>query len=213
MPLAIFAVVFALNAAWGSQRLARVERELASAPVLRVSFLQQNTTMEERMSEPAQKAFTSWVDITRKIEPLKPDLVVWPEGSFPGNPIQARDSELLGEIAREGNFDFLVGGGTYELNPPGSARRYTAYNSCYHYTPAGEQAGRYDKMRPLPFGEYLPLSDEFPFLKGLIEGIGDFRKGTVATVFHGAATRSRHPSATRRSSTARCGSCRTSTSS
>ena len=185
VPLAIFAVLFALNAAYGSQRHERVQAQLAKAPVLRVSFLQQNTNMVKRMAETPQQAFSSWVEITRKVAPLEPDLVVWPEGAFPGNPIHARDSELLGEIAREGNFDFLVGGGTYEENPPESPRRYTAYNSCYHYAPNGDLGGRYDKMRPLPFGEYLPLSDEFPFLKGLIEGIGDFRKGTVATVFRG----------------------------
>jgi apolipoprotein N-acyltransferase len=181
----IFATLFLANLGFGTWRLQRIDAELATAPVIQVALLQQNVTMVERMETSAKDAFMSWVELTRKVAPLHPDLVVWPEGAFPGNPNDARHSEILGGLAAEGSFDFLVGGGTYEKNEPGSDRPFTAYNSCYHFTPEGELGGRYDKMRPLPFGEYMPLSDAFPVLKGLVEGIGDFRKGTNATMFQG----------------------------
>ncbi|MCB9746157.1 MAG: apolipoprotein N-acyltransferase [Alphaproteobacteria bacterium] len=42
---------------------------------------------------------------------------------------------------------------------------------------------RYDKMVPLPFGEYLPLADTFPILREWIKGPGDFRAGEVPLVF------------------------------
>jgi apolipoprotein N-acyltransferase len=43
---------------------------------------------------------------------------------------------------------------------------------------SGKITGRYDKLLPLPFGEYLPLGNVFPKLKEWIKGPGDFRAGT-----------------------------------
>jgi apolipoprotein N-acyltransferase len=45
------------------------------------------------------------------------------------------------------------------------------------------EAPHYDKLVPLPFGEYLPLAGVFPWLADLIEGPGNFRAGTEAVVF------------------------------
>lgn len=41
----------------------------------------------------------------------------------------------------------------------------------------------YDKLVPLPFGEYLPLREVFPWLADLIRGPGNFRAGTDPLVF------------------------------
>lgn len=43
----------------------------------------------------------------------------------------------------------------------------------------------YDKMVPLPFGEYLPLAETFPWIADLIKGPGNFRAGTEPLVFDG----------------------------
>jgi hypothetical protein len=43
----------------------------------------------------------------------------------------------------------------------------------------------YDKMIPLPFGEYVPLSDLFPSLRGSIQGVGDFKAGEEVKIFTG----------------------------
>lgn len=51
------------------------------------------------------------------------------------------------------------------------------------------EAPHYDKMVPLPFGEYLPLAETFPWLADLIEGPGNFRAGTEAVVFEADGTR------------------------
>lgn len=45
------------------------------------------------------------------------------------------------------------------------------------------EAPHYDKMVPLPFGEYLPFAETFPWLADLIEGPGNFRAGTEPLVF------------------------------
>lgn len=50
-------------------------------------------------------------------------------------------------------------------------------------------APHYDKMVPLPFGEYLPGAETFPWLADLIKGPGNFRAGTEAVVFEGDGVR------------------------
>lgn len=185
-PWGLYAAVgglFIANLAFGFWRHGAVEQTLAAAPTLRVAILQQHTTMEERLSHSRRDALDSWLRITEKVMDQSPDLVVWPEGALPYNPDEPKVAELLGGMARSGNFAFLVGGGTSEKAPPESGRRYIHYNSCYLFDRQGKITGRYDKMVPLPFGEYIPFSDTFPFLKDIIEGPGDFRAGTTPTRF------------------------------
>src|SRR5690606_20455181 len=62
------------------------------------------------------------------------------------------------------------------------------YNSAYLFGRDGAIVGRYDKVVPLPFGEYLPLSDTFPILRTWIEGPGDFRAGREVNTINGQVT-------------------------
>jgi apolipoprotein N-acyltransferase len=43
-------------------------------------------------------------------------------------------------------------------------------------------------MVPLPFGEYLPFAETFPFLYDLIDGPGNFKAGTNPTLFEAEGT-------------------------
>lgn len=178
---------------FGAWRTAAIEAELAQAKTLRVGILQQNVTMEERLVQRPIEALASWIRLTRKVEDDQPDLVIWPEGSVNFNPNSETEAKALGgrsprvffeDMTREANFDFMIGGGTYERNPD-AFKGYTAHNSLYVYHRSGTLADRYDKMVPLPFGEYMPLSDTFPFLKGIVGGVGDFRAGERPTTFDG----------------------------
>lgn len=187
------ALAVALSIGWGSTRHAAVEQTLSEAPTARVAMLQQGVSMDERLLAPALTWLASWVELTKQASPYRPDLVIWPEGAVPFNPHDERPAQALGgrspkeyfeEMASKGGFDLLIGGGTYEPHEPDEyGRIFTSYNSTYLFDRDGELAGRYDKMVPLPFGEYIPLSDTFPFLKGIIQGPGDFQAGTEPVVF------------------------------
>ncbi len=57
------------------------------------------------------------------------------------------------------------------------------YNTALLLDRDGRVLGRYDKNYLLIFGEYLPLSDWFPFLKDWFPEAGDFRPGRTVEVF------------------------------
>ena len=197
-------LIIVLSLLFGFSRFHSVESELEKAQSIRVAMLQQNVTMEHRMQRNPWEAVRDWTQLTVKTLPKKPDLVVWPEGAL-GGPINPNDTrpyqvlggqslkEFFGGLAKKNDFDFLIGGGTItfhdEVDEQGYPT-YTAFNSCYLFDHDGEITGRYDKMILLPFGEYMPLADVFPFLK-LIQGPGKFQKGEQVTFF--TATKATNP--------------------
>jgi apolipoprotein N-acyltransferase len=96
---------------------------------------------------------------TRTIDAGSVDLVLWPENvvDVPDFATSAELGEIAAEAARIG-VPFLVG---VTEDAPGD--RFT--NAQVVVTPDGELTGRYDKVRRVPFGEYMPL-------RGLLAAIG-----------------------------------------
>ncbi|MEM6930666.1 MAG: apolipoprotein N-acyltransferase, partial [Myxococcota bacterium] len=117
-------------------------------------------------------------------------LAVWPEGACPYS-LAERDgktpqaTQILSRVAREQNLELIVGAGTYVRQEGDDGQRDTInFNSVYHFHRDGSTSDRYDKMVPLPFGEYWPFGD---FLKDLSYslGIGNFRPGDTPVLFDG----------------------------
>lgn len=106
----------------------------------------------------------------------KPRLVIWPES--PMNFGYSGDSllrERLAAFAKTNNTSVL-------LNSQEAAPNNGTYNSALLINQAGSLVAQYDKIRLLPFGEYVPLPQWLPGA-GLIGGIvGDFTPGTTYTV-------------------------------
>ncbi|HYN84303.1 MAG TPA: apolipoprotein N-acyltransferase [Pyrinomonadaceae bacterium] len=100
-----------------------------------------------------------------------PRVVVWPES--PMNFAYSRDSnfrEVVERFAREQRASVL-------FNSMEPAPLTGVYNSAVMVDADGRLVGRYDKIRLLPFGEYVPLPRWLP-LTWLLGGIvGDFTPG------------------------------------
>jgi apolipoprotein N-acyltransferase len=101
----------------------------------------------------------------------KPRLVIWPES--PMNFAYGGDNELRGllaNFARTNNTSVL-------LNSQEVAPNDGLFNSAVLINQEGSLVAQYDKIRLLPFGEYVPLPQWVPGA-GLIRGIvGDFTPG------------------------------------
>ena len=104
----------------------------------------------------------------------KPDLIVWAECPltlFYENEEETR--ARLNQLAQETNAHLIVNTAARD-----GANHY--FNSVTTLTPKGEALRRYDKMRLLPFGEYVPLRAVLGrFVPAMI---GDFTPGTSAVV-------------------------------
>jgi apolipoprotein N-acyltransferase len=102
----------------------------------------------------------------------RPRLVIWPES--PMNFAYGSDSELRERLAAftRANHTSLL------LNSQERAPDNGVFNSAVLINEQGELVAQYDKIRLLPFGEYVPLPQWLPGA-GLIRGmVGEFTPGT-----------------------------------
>jgi len=104
------------------------------------------------------------------------DFVVWPETAFPGilpsPPSNAGNPGGLPEFVRSTGTALVTGARGID---GGSGKRT---NSIFFFDRNGGMAdARYDKVRLLVFGEFLPFSDLFPAVKGWFPWTGDFARG------------------------------------
>ncbi len=103
-----------------------------------------------------------------------PALVVWPETAMPF--YFTTSSPHLRKILRFTilhKIILLTGAPGFRMRDRG----VSYFNSAYLIV-RGKIVARYDKVHLVPFGEYVPLSRYFPFLKKMVQGPGDFTPGT-----------------------------------
>jgi apolipoprotein N-acyltransferase len=122
--------------------------------------------------------------ITRSVEGRHPDLIVWGESSV-GFDLTARPqvAEQLSALAEQAGADLLVNVDARRSDRPG------IYKSTILVTPRG-LAGRYDKMRLVPFGEYIPFRPVLGWLSHFTEAAAENRRrGTHLVVLDAGGLR------------------------
>ncbi len=193
LSLAPVAVAAGLAAAWlayGAVRLAEVREAEETAPRLHLLLVQPDIRPQERRNkDPAVKdaLVDRMVGMTRDADREGVDAVVWPEGAFPfdwkpgpaphGAPLTygVRAAGKVQDLVREIGVPLVFG----SITRPDSRGR----NSMMLLGPDGRQEDRYDKRRLLAFGEYMPLSGVFPWLKGKVKGVGNLQEGEAFGAF------------------------------
>ncbi|MBI2807394.1 MAG: apolipoprotein N-acyltransferase [Planctomycetes bacterium] len=130
-----------------------------------------------------------------------PDLLIWPETSFPRPWYEVSPKLPLDQVPpawRDAEVDMrdtlekfaaaytrvphLLGINSRQLDEHGVPRQF---NSALLLGAEGRIEGKFDKVHRLPFGEYIPLKNWFPFLSWLTPYEGDFgiQKGEKLTRF------------------------------
>ena len=204
-----FAVAFAVGLvalSWG-YGLIRSRTEFTAGP--RVGLLQGNFPSSVQ-PEPGfeDDIFRTYRNLNGLAVQQQAELIVWPESMMPYVMLDAPESftdkqlaalhpvipverwkdrsvqNVLTNMAEESRASLIVGAGTF-IGTEGQAHS-KRYNSAVFIQPTGIQ-GRYDKIHRVPFGEYIPLKDELPFLQSFTpyaEGFGIDAGQTVGVFRH-----------------------------
>ncbi|WP_234365546.1 apolipoprotein N-acyltransferase [Streptomyces sp. RTd22] len=118
------------------------------------------------------------VELTRQLAARHPDLVVWGESSV-GTDLGERPQlgKRLGALSRSVGADLLVNVDARRSDMPG------IYKSSVLIGPNGPTGDRYDKMRLVPFGEYIPARPLLGWATSVGKAAGEDRhRGTKQVV-------------------------------
>jgi apolipoprotein N-acyltransferase len=164
---------------FGAVRMRQIDALVAQAPQLKIGLVQPNFAyaVDGKFSrDEAIRELTALQAESHRLQQAGAQLLVWSEGSYPAT--LPRDlsadfgPESPGMIRRGFTIPVVIGADMYEPT------HESAYNSAILFDGDGRVAGRYDKVRLLAFGEYIPGIDAFPWLrKFLPPGTGQFTAG------------------------------------
>ncbi|MGV8059356.1 MAG: apolipoprotein N-acyltransferase [Smithellaceae bacterium] len=160
---------------YGINRSRQVDAVLQKAAGIEVSLLQGNIDQSIKWNEGFQKeTINIYEQLSLKNAPAKGSLVVWPETALPFNYQDVSDfQKQVRDVSLKTKSWFIFGSTSYEK----SKIDIDYYNSAYLLSPTGEIKGKYNKAHLVPYGEYVPLRNFFPFIKKLTAGMGDFTAG------------------------------------
>jgi apolipoprotein N-acyltransferase len=178
-PLIGAAAALAASLIFGAVRMRQVDDALTHAEWLKIGLVQPNIAYSadgELSAEEAVRELTALQEQSRRLQKLGADLVVWSEGSYPvtlPRDMTADFTEDSPAMIRRGiSIPLVIGASTYDTEHD------QAFNSAMLFETNGNIGGRYDKVRLLAFGEYLPGIEYFPWLRKLLPvGAGQFTAG------------------------------------
>ena len=173
-------VILVVLLLWVSPRF-RTVTEAPETSAVNVIALQPNVPMKLDKSADEMKELLArhWSMSTSALETLPDDklprLVIWPES--PMNFTYARDrgfQEQLATFAREHHVSLILN--SLEPAPNGF------YNSALLINEEGRMISQYDKIRLMPFGEYVPLPQWLPGASLITGIVGEFTPGEKYTL-------------------------------
>ena len=182
--LAVALVIFEAAANWtivdyisSPEDDVRVVAVQPNVPMTLVKTVEEMTALRERHLQLSTSALNSLGDHPG------PRLVIWPES--PMNFTYASDrsfQELVANFTRQNRASLLFN----SLEP---APANGAYNSALLVNEQGRMISQYDKIRLMPFGEYVPLPQWLPGASLITGLVGEFTPGTNYTLMPFGARR------------------------
>lgn len=177
------AVAVVLYACWlGAGMLMVRSIDPAAGRPFRAAMLQPNISQEMRWeADTTMRIFDRMMEMTGSAVAQGAETILWPESTVPLTFLRTgfyRDA--VEEIASRSGADIILGSVAEDQADPDKV-----WNAAYLIS-GGTVRGRYDKMRLVPFGEYVPLRKMLFFAKKLVRYVGEFQFGTNERPLAGA---------------------------
>ena len=146
----------------------------ALAPQETAALLQPNISQEMRWdSANVLEILERMMSMTEAAANHGVKVIIWPEStvplSFATTDVYRNNIE---ETSRRRNVDIILGS---VAEDPGRSNRL--WNAAFLVS-GGKTIGHYDKIRLVPFGEYVPLRKMLFFAEKLVHAVGEFEFGT-----------------------------------
>ena len=127
-----------------------------------------------------QSRFEDLLGLSKAALQLDVDLLVWPEGAFPGN---IQSFKPMKDLLNQHQAWFCFNGTDVDFETLNSDHP-TTFNAAFFMNPSGQLRDTYHKRHLVMFGEYVPLHQWFPILKILTPIQHLFTAGKQAEAFH-----------------------------
>ncbi|HVR40055.1 MAG TPA: apolipoprotein N-acyltransferase [Thermoanaerobaculia bacterium] len=143
-------------------------------PSTTAALLQPNISQEMRWNaENVVQIYQRMTDMTDVALDRGASIVIWPESTVP---LSYATTDVyrnaIEEISRTRNADIILG--SIAEDPANPSR---IWNAAF-LASGGKTIGHYDKIRLVPFGEYVPLRKMLFFARRLVHAVGEFEFGT-----------------------------------
>jgi apolipoprotein N-acyltransferase len=169
-----------------------VVTEPISGNKIKLAVVQGNIDQESKWDvNKAKFIMNTYARLTHEALRERPSLIIWPETATPGsisrNPILYM---WVKRIAERTASDLLIGSGSHEKFKLEGQTKTKFHNSAFHIHKDRNTKDRYyDKIRLVPFGEYLPLRGIVPWSRFGLPDVVDYLPGEEFTVFEGPGFR------------------------
>lgn len=173
--LAVMVIISGI-ALWGYNR---IPTQIADSGI-DIRIVQPNIPQNLKWDPEAEKQnFWKLIDITKKPnEGFVPKIIIWPEAALPF--ILENEPEARKIIADAIPDDSILILGA--IRKQDDKRGFKVWNSVQVLDSSGEIITYYDKTKLVPFGEFVPLRNIFPFINKITPGNTDFSRGEGAKV-------------------------------
>ncbi|HYR29141.1 MAG TPA: apolipoprotein N-acyltransferase [Thermoanaerobaculia bacterium] len=145
-----------------------------ATPATTAALLQPNISQEMRWDE--QQVITIYqkmMAMTERAADNGAKVVIWPESTVPLSYTETTFyRESIEELSKRRGIDIILG--SVATDP---ARPQRIWNSAFLVS-SGITIGHYDKIRLVPFGEYVPLRRVLFFAEKMVRAVGEFEFGT-----------------------------------
>lgn len=145
---------------------------------VRIALVQGNISLDEKHSRASFRRNVLKYEALSKPLTEKTDLIIWPETAMmEWVRADLRDAKLDPRIPYFAEKSSLIFGAL------SFADETKMYNSILAVLPDGKILPPYHKRILMPFGEYTPLGDTFPWLREMNQGAQDFSQGTAPSIY------------------------------